>query len=187
MIVVSLITFALTSCDEDSTVDVPGPDIEFHFSYSDLRSGGNNCLLIAQSDTLHGKDVREFLSKNGKKYDSIISAASIKNAILTLNQGYNFVGVDTMQIRYRIAGTNTEKILATAYYSPSSPDTLHFNDLKISKESAFELISKDVIASLYASFDRNNRSVNCFQSGVLYTFKAKTALTVKMSSLTSGF
>jgi len=182
----SLTSLLLTACDDNTTVDVPGPDIEFHFSYSDLRSGGDNFILVAKSDTLYGKNLREFLSKSGKQYDSVISSASIKNAIMTLNEGYNFAGIDTMQIRYRIAGTESERIMATAYYTASSPDTLRFSDLKVSKDAALELISKDVIASLYAKFDRNNTSINCFQTGAMYTFKAKTVLAVKMAALANG-
>lgn len=186
-ILLSLTSLLMTSCDENMTVDVPGPDIEFHFTYSALRGGGDNFLLIAESDTLYGKDVRDYLSKNDQKYDSVVSSATIKNAILTLNEGYNFAGVDSMQIRYRIAGTRTEMVMATAYYTADSPDTLRFSDVKVSKEAAFELISNDVIASLYARFDRNNRDINCFQTGVTYTFKAKTVLAVKMAALANGF
>lgn len=181
-------TALLTSCDEEMTIDVPGPDIEFHFTRTDIRSGGVSYIKIAESDTLYGKDVRDFLSNSSQKYDSVVSSATIKNAILTLNDGYEFVDVDSMQIRYRIAGTTTEFVLATAYYSASSPDSLHFNELKVSKEAAFELISKDVIASLYAKYDQNNlTNNNCFQTGVEYTFKAKTTLAVKMTSMANGF
>lgn len=176
----------MTSCDEEMTVDVPGPDIEFHFTYSDLRSGGLGYIKIAESDTLYGKDIREFLSNSGQQYDSVVASATIKNAILTLNDGYDFTGVDSMQLRYRISGTPTEMVLATASYSASTPDTLCFSDLKVSKEAAFEFISQDVIASLYAKVNPTNVP-NCFQTGVEYTFKAKTTLAVKMSALANGF
>jgi len=181
-------TALLTSCDEEMTVDVPGPDIEFHFTYSDLdlHDVFFGYGLVAESDTLYGKDVRDFLSNSGQQYDSVISSATIKNAILTMNQEHNFSGIDSLQLRYRIAGTSTELVLATAYYSASSPDTLRFTDLKVSKAAAFELISKDVIASLYAKVNPAS-SNNIFHEGVEFTFKAKTSLAVKMSALANGF
>jgi hypothetical protein len=51
-------TFALTSCDDAQTIDIPGPPIDMTFSYNDLRSASTGTLtMVVESDTIYGTDV----------------------------------------------------------------------------------------------------------------------------------
>lgn len=186
LLCVGAMTVFFTACDEDMTIDVPGPDIEFQFDYTDLRSAFGQYVLVAESDTVYGKDMKAFLSEEGQDYDSVIASATIKDAYLSLTTGYTFAGVDSLQIRYRIAGTQTEMILATAGSTPTTVDTMWFNDVKVGKEAIFEFISTDVIASLYAIYNPFEPGFNCFQPGVAYTFKAKTTVAVKLAAALGG-
>lgn len=186
LICVGAMIVFFTACDENMTIDVPGPDIEFEFDYTDLRSAQGQFVLVAESDTVYGKDMKDFLAKEGQDFDSIIASATIKDAYLALTQGYTFAGVDSLQIRYRIAGTQTEMILAAAGATPTTVDTMWFSDVKVSKEAIFEFISTDVIASLYAIYNPFNPNFNCFQPGVSYTFKAKTTVAVKLAAALGG-
>jgi len=179
-----LLTVTFNSCDDNATLDVPGPDIDFLFSFSDLRNASTGYQMVAQSDTIKGKDLESYLSGKGQDYSSVVEAATLKDALLTLSEGSTFVGVDSVQIRYQIAGTTEEVVLAQAIVTDPTARTLGFSNLKVNKSQAFELIKKDLVAKLYAAF--NPFSVNCFQPGVTYRFTAKTVLTVNMSAITNG-
>lgn len=183
---VGAMTVCFTACDENMTIDVPGPDLEFQFDYTDLRSAQGQYILVAESDTVFGKDMKAFLSGEGQDYDSIVASATIKDAYLSLTPGYTFAGVDSLQIRYRIAGTQTEMVLAVAGATPTTVDTMWFSDVKVSKEAIFEFISTDVIASLYAIYNPFDANFNCFQPGVSYTFRAKTTVAVKLAAALGG-
>ena len=128
-------TICLTSCEEGTTVDIPGPDIDFQFSYSDAtqnlspRSSKTEYRLVAKSDTIKGKDIESFLANSGKDYTSVIETATITNALLTLSGDSNFSGVDSIQIRYQVDGSDAEIVLAQAAVNGSNGQTMSFSDL----------------------------------------------------------
>jgi len=180
-----------TSCEEGATMDIPGPDIDYQFTYSDalqqtvLRSKVSGYQLVAQSDTIKGNDIESFLSNSGQDYTSVVETATIKNALLTLSEGATFAGVDSIQIRYQLEGSSEESILAEAAVNGSNGQTMSFSDVCVSKEKAFELIKNNIVARIYAKVDPT-ATINCFQNGVTYRFTANTVLSVKLSALTEG-
>jgi len=183
-------TIALTSCEEGATLDIPGPDIDFEFTYSDtlsiplLKSGNADYRLVAQTDTIKGQDIESFLSGVGQDYSSIVESAQLSDALLVVNSDASFTGVDSVQIRYQIAGSDEEFILAQAGIDTINGNSIHFSDIKIDKAEAFEMIKSNVIAKFYAIYDAPK--TNCFKSGVSFRFTAKTTLSVKLSALTDG-
>lgn len=185
-----IFTISLTSCEEGTTVEIPGPDIDFQFSYSDaiknanLRNSNTNFFLIAQSDTIKGKDVESFVSNSGQDYTSVVEAATITNALLSLSENATFAGVDSIQIRYQVIGSEEEVLLAQAGVDQADGQKVRFSDVKINKAQAFELIRSNVVAKIYAIFDPT--SVNCFKDDVTYRFTANTILSVKLSAMTDG-
>jgi hypothetical protein len=182
-----IFTITLISCDENTTIGVPGPDIEFVFNYSDLQirsANTSNYILVAQTDTIQGKDVETFISANGTDYSSVIEAATIYNSYLKLNDNHTFAGVDSVQIRYQIEGSNEEITLSQCGVNDPNSDSLSFSNININKAQAFELIKNNIVAKLYAIY--SPEKVNCFQPGVVYTFKANTTLKVKSSAITDG-
>lgn len=190
-LLLSLFTsIALTSCEEGATLDIPGPDIDFEFSYSDtlsnplLKSGNADYRLVAQTDTIKGQDIESFLSGVGQDYSSIVESAQLSDALLAITGDANFSGVDSVQIRYQIAGSDEEFILAQAGIDTINGNSIRFNDIKIDKTEAFEMIKSNVIAKFYAIYDAPK--TNCFKNGVNYRFTAKTTLSVKLSALTDG-
>jgi len=187
VVAMALSAFGLTSCDENMTIDIDGPEIEFNFNYTDLRSAESGYVLVAQSDTISGTDIQAYLASEGQDYASIISSATMKSGKLTLSDGRTFAGVDSIQIRYKIVGNDTEFILTEAGASSTVTDSLLFDEVNVTKEEVFELISNDIVASLYAIYDPTDPDFNCFQEGVSFTFTAKTVLSVKLAALASGF
>lgn len=184
-------TIGFTSCDEGATMDIPGPDIDYQFTYSDaiqqtaLRSAVSSYQLVAQSDTIKGNDIESFLSNSGQDYTSIVETATIKNALLTLSEGATFAGIDSIQVRYQLVGSSEEYILTEAAINGFNGQTMSFSDVCVSKEKAFELIKNNIVARIYAKVTPT-ATVNCFQNGVTYRFTANTVLSVKLSALTEG-
>jgi len=190
-LLLSLVTsITLTSCEEGSTLDIPGPDIDFEFTYSDtllnplLKSGNADYRLVAQTDTLKGQDIETYLASIGQDFSSVVESAKMSDALLVVNGDASFSGVDSVQIRYQIAGSDEEIILAQAGIDTINGNSIHFSDIRIDKEEAFEMIKSNVIAKFYAIYDAPK--TNCFANGVSYRFTAKTTLSVKLSALTDG-
>ncbi|MDP4277559.1 MAG: hypothetical protein Q8914_07985 [Bacteroidota bacterium] len=186
--------FILTACDDGMTIEVPGPDIEFNFNYSDINNrkacasdADSGYVRIAQSDTIYGKNIESFLAENGQQYASIVEAATIKNACLTISEGNTFSCIDSLKIKYRIVGTDQEFTLAVAGSNDgAAADSLWFNDVKVSKAQVYELLGSNIIATLYARPKATSPDLSCFKPGTSYTFRAKTSLSVKLASATSG-
>lgn len=190
-LLLSLVTsITLTSCEEGATLDIPGPDIDFEFTYSDtllnplLKSGNADYKLVAQTDTIKGQDIESYLSGKGQDYSSVVESALMSDALLVVNGDASFSGVDSVQIRYQIAGSDEEYILAQAGIDTINGNSISFSDIKIDKAEAFEMIKSNVIAKFYAIYDAPK--TNCFKNGVSYRFTAKTTLSVKLSALTDG-
>lgn len=187
-----IFTACFTSCDENSTIDVEGPDIEFTFAYSDINPAASatrsnapgEYKMVAQSDTIFGEDLENFLANSGQDYTSVVEAATITNAKLKLSSGSTFAGVDSIKIVYQIAGSDEEIILVKAGVTDINADSLRFDTLTVDKTQAFALIKSNIIAKLYAIY--RLPEVNCFRPGVTYTFTAKSFLTVKASAVTDG-
>jgi hypothetical protein len=189
LIAVSMLSaVGFTACDENATIDMDGPKIDFTFAYSDIRSSdASNWILIA-SDTVAGENLDEYLAKdsaNAAKADAIKSA-TIKNGVLTVTGGnFNFTGVDSVKISYQIVNTTQVINLVVGAPKSTSKDTIFFNKIKIEKEQALDLLGKDKIVSMSAIF--NPLTVNCFQHGAVYNFKANTTLAVLTSAAGSLF
>jgi len=184
LVAVSMLSaVGFTSCDENATIDIDGPKIDFTFAYSDIRSAdASNWTLIA-SDTVQGQNMDDFLAKdtaNAAKADAVKSA-TIKNGVLTVSGGnFNFDGVDSVKISYRIVNTTQEINLVVGARRGTGKDTIYFDNIKVEKEQALDLLGKDKVVSMSAIF--NPLMVNCFQTGAIYNFKAKTKLSVLTSA-----
>jgi hypothetical protein len=180
-----LSAICFTACDENSTIDVEGPSIDFTFEYGSLRDASTGFILIAE-DSIKGADVEQFLSDStSESYSDIVEAASIINPRLTVSGGdYDFTGIDSVQIRYEIVGTNSEIILVSGTGSEGD-SIIVFNDVRATKEQAYKLIGNDIVARFYAATS-NTSNVNCFQTGALFHFTAQTTLSVKVSDATKS-
>ena len=189
-----LSAISFNSCDENATIDVPGPDVDFTFNYSDINSLGAPALRgfsvwkLVASDTIPGEDVVAFLESDStnKKYADAIVAATLKNGELTVTGGnFNFTGVDSVKIVYKIVGMSPVYDLVVGAPEGTNLNVIHFNDIKITKDQALEMISKNKVASMYVKINPLT-TPNCFVPGAIYNFKASSLLSVKASSLTSG-
>src|SRR5660397_101287 len=112
LIAVSMLSaVGFTSCDENATIDIDGPKIDYTFAYSAIRSTNASAWTLIASDTVPGENMDEFLAKdtaNAAKADAVKSA-TIKNGILVVSGGnFNFSGVDSVKISYRIVNTTQE-------------------------------------------------------------------------------
>jgi hypothetical protein len=184
LVAVSMLSaIGFTSCDENATIDVDGPKIDFTFAYPATRSTDVSTWTLIASDTVPGQNMDEFLAKdsaNASKADAVKSA-TIKNGILVVSGGnFNFNGVDSVKISYRIVNTTQEINLVVGAPAGASKDTVYFSNIKIEKEQALDLLGKDKVVSMSAIF--NPLMVNCFQVGAVYNFKAKTKLAVLASA-----
>ena len=181
--VTMLSAVGFTSCDENATIDIDGPKIDFTFAYSDLRSANASNWTLIASDTVPGENMDKFLAKdtaNAAKADAVKSA-TINNGVLTVTGGnFNFTGVDSVKISYQIVNTTQVINLIVGAPRGSGNDTIYFNNIKIEKEQALDLLGKDKVVSMSAIF--NPLMVNCFQVGAVYNFKAKTKLAVLTSA-----
>ena len=183
----SLAAFSFNSCEKSVTLDVPGPDIEFNFDCSSLYSANletrvstsDKYKLIATSDTIYGKDIEEFLSDNGQEFSSVVETATMYDADLTLSEGHDFTGIDSMQIRYEFIGSSGEIVLASGS-SRIVSNSMQISNITVSKTEIFELVSTDIVAKLYAKYDQTNPNINCFDNDVTCKFTAKTTLNVKL-------
>jgi len=180
-----LSTIGFYACEDGATIDVPGPSIDFEFEYSALRTASTGFILIAE-DSIKGQDLEAFLADSStESYSSVVEAASILNAQITVSGGaYDFTGIDSVQIRYQLVGTDDEIVLVSGA-GDASDSIIYFNDVKVTKEQAFQLIGNDVVARFYAAAS-NPLNVNCFQAGALFHFTANTTLSVKATAVAEG-
>ncbi len=195
LIAVSILSaIGLYSCDENATIDVPGPEVDFTFKYSDINALGapaQRGLSIWKeiaSDTIPGEDVVSFLQSDStnSQYADAIVAATLKSCKLTVSGGnFNFVGVDSVKIVYKLVGTTTVFELVVGAPSATDNTVINFNDIKITKDEALDMISKDKIASMLVMFNPTSLP-NCFAPGAIYNFSAKSWISVKASSALSG-
>lgn len=171
------------SCDEGTTTDIKGPSIDFTLNYTDLRStDSTSWKRIASSDTIDGIDIEAFLSKDTAtaKYVKVVKSASLKNGKLIVAGGnFNFNGVDSVKIVYKIVGSSQEIVLVVGAPISQNNDTIAFQKIVIAKDIALEMIKSKKVASLYAIY--NPQLVNCFQPGATYNFRADTYFTVPIA------
>jgi len=179
-----LFAVGFTACDESSTTDIKGPSIDFTFNYTDiLRStDASSWQLIASSDTIEAIDIAAFLSKDTAtaKYMNVVKAASFKNGELIVTGGnYNFNGVDSVKIVYKLVGSSQEVEFVAGAPIGQNNDTIFFKKITIIKAAALEMLQTRKVCSIYAIY--NSQVVNCFQPGAVYNFKADTYLTVPLA------
>lgn len=196
LISVSILSaIGLYSCDENATIDVPGPAVDFTFNYSDVNAVGapaQRSISIWQkvaSDTIPGEDVVSFLESDSanSQYADAIVAATLKKCKLTVSGGnFNFNGVDSVKIVYSIANSpNTVFDLVLGAPSATDNTIINFNNIKISKDEALDMISQDKIASMWVKVNLMIRP-NCFAAGAVYNFSAESWISVKAASALSG-
>ncbi|MDD4922391.1 MAG: hypothetical protein PHS30_07940 [Bacteroidales bacterium] len=187
MILSLVFAISLTACKDGVIIDVPGPDIDYSFNYSELspypalRNSPSEYILVAQTDTIEGHDIESFLSRTGQNYASVIDAAKISNASLCLSENTNLSGVDSIQVKYQLAGSNQELLLVQGAVDHSNNQSLDFSELCIDKTQAFEMIKSNVVAKIYAKYDPT--AIPNFQPGATCRFTAKTTLSIKLDGL----
>jgi len=195
LVVASMLSaIGFTACDENATIDVPGPDVDFTFNYSDINAIGAPALRgysvwqVVASDSIPGEDVVGFLESDetNKQYAEAIVAATLVDGQLTVSGGnFNFAGVDSVKIVYQIVGLSTVYDLVVGAPEHGVLEVIHFNDIKITKDQALEMISKDKVASMYVKVNPLVQP-NCFAPGAIYSFTAASLLSVKASSALGG-
>lgn len=192
LIAVSMLSvLGFTSCDENATINIDGPKIDITFAYSDLRSTNATDWVEIATDTVFGENIDAYLSKdsaNAAKADAVKSATIMDGELIVTGGNFNFDGVDSVKISYRIVNSTQVINLVIGAPKGTSKDTIFFSDIKFEKELALDLIGKDKVVGMYAKF--NPLLVNCFQPGAIYNFKASTRLAVLTSAagdLISGF
>jgi len=196
LIVVSVLsTIGFTSCDENATIDIKGPDVEFTFNYNDIHSAAPALRSYSVwqeivSETVPGEDVVAFLEKDStnKKYADAIVAATIKDGKLTVSGGngnFNFACVDSVKIVYKITGSSVVNELVVGGPVAEDLTIVHFNDIKITKDQALEMMKNDKLVTMLVKINPLIPT-NCFAPGAVYNFKATSLLSVKASSVTSG-
>lgn len=190
-----LSTIGLYSCDENATIDVPGPDVEFTFNYDDINTAapaqrGYSIWQDIVSETVPGEDVVAFLESDStnKQYADAIVAATLKNGTLSVSGGtgnFTFANVDSVKIVYKITGSTTVNELVVGAPQTDNLTVIKFSDIKITKDQALEMIKSEKRVTLKAKFSPVALP-NCFAPGAVYYFKANSVLSVKASSVTSG-
>jgi len=189
-----LSAIGFTSCDENATIDVPGPDVEFTFNYDDINAAApaqrsSSVWLLKASDTIPAKNATEFLESDStnKKYAEAIVAATLKDCELSVTGGtFNFAGVDSVKIDYKLLnGSTTIYDLIVGGPVAENLDVIHFNDIKITKDQALEMINTNKVARMWIKINLAIPT-NCFAPGAVYNFKASSMLSVKASSALSG-
>lgn len=194
LIAVSILSaIGLYSCDENATIDVPGPPIKFTLNYDDINSAAPaqrsfSVWTEMASETVPGENVTAFLEKDStnKKYADAIVAATIKNGQLTVSGGdFNFAGVDSVKIVYKITGGTVTLDLVVGAPKVDDLTMVKFSDIKISKDEALEMMKSEKVVSLLVKINPSVQP-NCFAPGAVYDFTAESLLSVKALSALSG-
>jgi len=182
----------IRNSDKDETINIPGPDIYFTFKYPD-----NNILTVPAlrgysiwvemaTNNIPGVDVVGFLKSDAtyKQYADNIVAANLVDCQLTVNGGnFNFAGVGSVKIVYKNVDSGKVYDLVVGAPENGIPEVIYFNDIRDTKEKVLDMICKDKVASMLVNI---KGVTNCFAPGAVYSFKAKSVLSVKASSVFSG-
>lgn len=179
----------LTACDE--TIDIDGPDIDFTFNYDDINAAApaQRSFTAWQdivSETIPGENVVAFLEEDpdNKQYADAVVAATIKNGTLTVSGGtgdFNFTGVDSVKITYQITGSQDVYDLVIGAPEVTNPTVVNFNSIKITKDQALKMMENEKRVTLKVKINPVMQP-NCFAPGAVYSFKAKTTLSVKVGT-----
>lgn len=152
---------------------IPGPDIEYTFSYSGngIVSAGNWQLI--DSETIMGEHLQDLITDN----ETSILGAIVKNGKLILSGSqYNFNGVDSVKICYKLINSNDLVDFVSGSPSGSNQDTIVFGEFKLSIDKTLEMIDNDKVVSVYALFNHN--TVNFLTTDAILTFNAQSSLKI---------
>lgn len=184
-----LFAFGFTACDE--TIDVDGPDIDFTFNYDEINTAApsQRSFSVWQdivSETVPGENVVSFLEEDPdtKQYADAVVAATIKDGKLTVSGGtgnFNFTGVDSVKITYQLTGSETVYELVIGAPETTNPTVVNFNSIKITKDQALTMMENEKVVTLKVKINPIIQP-NCFAPGAVYTFNAKTKLSVKVGT-----
>ena len=189
LIAVSVLSaIGFTSCDENATIEVPiDEEIKYNFEYSDIVLQGTPTWQIMASDTINGENLTELLasSESDNKTVDAIKSANVKNGKLYILDGgtLNFTGIDSIKLVYHFEGQTQEYALVVGAPRGTNNDTIFFNDVKIMKEEAFNMIQMDKVVSLKVL---SSGTPNCFVKGTMFEFTANATLDVLASAATGG-
>jgi hypothetical protein len=187
--------FGLYSCDENATIDIPGPPLKFTLNYEDINTAapaqrGVSMWMKKVTKVVPGEDVVGFLEKDStnKQYADAIVAATLKDGKLTVSGGngnLTFNGVDSVKIVYQITGSENTYDLVVGAPDVTDPTIVKFSDIKITKDQALEMMEKEKTVSLWVKL---NLAItpNCFTVGAVYDFSANSVLSVKAMSALGG-
>lgn len=155
------------------TIYVPGPNIEYSFNFSGNGASTPGVWQLIASKTIDGEHLSSLITESGMS----IIGITLKNGHLSLSGGqYNFNGVDSIKICYRLLDSIESVDIAVGSPNGSDQKTITFDKFILSNEKAFEMIDKDKIVSIYALLNQN--SVNFFKTDAVYTFFAQSTLAV---------
>ena len=188
LIAVSVLSaIGFTSCDENATIEVPVDDINYTFEYSNPELRSTSTWQLMASDTIIGENLTDFLASSGSDNQTVdaIKSANVKNGKLYIIDGgtLNFTGIDSIKLVYHFVGQTQEYALVVGAPSGANNDTVFFNNVKIMKEEAFDMIQMDKIVSLKVL---NSGTPNCFVNGTKFNFTAKATLDMLASAAIGG-
>lgn len=188
LIAVSVLSaIGFTSCDENATIEAPVKDINYTFEYSDTQLRNTSTWQIMASDTIIGENLTELLASSDSSNQTVdaVKSANVKNGKLYIIDGgtLNFTGIDSIKLVYHFVGQTQEYALVVGTPSGANNDTIFFNNVKIMKEEAFDMIQMDKIASLKVL---SSGTPNCFVNGTIFNFSAKLTLDMLASAAIGG-
>lgn len=152
---------------------IPGPRIEYLFNFSGDGASTPGVWQLIATKTIDGEHLSSLVTEN----DISIIGITLKNGDLSLSGGqYNFNGVDSIKICYRLLDSIESVVIAVGSPNGSDQKSVTLDKFILTNEKAYEMIDSDKIVSIYALLNQN--SVNFFTTDAVFTFIAESTLAV---------